>query len=576
MSCITYLHNDPFDSGGTKFISGTTCDGVAEVWNLSFGESACLESELPMIICDGLTISGDCNSDCICWPRGTGAFGGGNGNVIDLSYDPNLNRIYVAGDFGTYSGVSVIGFTCISSSTGNLIGGNFSTSLFNTTCYDVKVQSDSKILVGGAYTTFSSSSQNRLVRLNTNGTKDNTFNIGTGFNNDVQIIYIDSNDKILVGGRFTQFNGVNKGGLVRLNQDGTLDPTFSGLTSGFTDGSAGVYNMTWEIGEYGGQYYITGDFGTFNGVACNDVVRLNQNGSLDNTFNAISFSGGSRLIALTIQSDGRPILGDDIRVVRLNLDGSVDGTFSQVSGMNEVNTLESLPDGTILVGGRSQGIRKKLGTTGAFDPSFTSPIIVALNSPFNGVNTIVPYGECILIGGRWISIDGFIGQGIAKLFSDGELNMCNPIAVTPTPTPTTTRTPTPTPTIPLISPTTTSTPTQTPTQTIGLSPTPTSTLTPTPTQTQGIEIFTHGTVFATCSDFCNANYQIDVSTPATANFATLTFGDTIFGQGGVAGFVAYAATSTDTSTGTFRIAEIDSSGEIIDILVCSGGSCVPL
>jgi uncharacterized delta-60 repeat protein len=577
MSCITYLHNDPFDSGGTKFISGTTCDGEAEVWNLSFGESACLESELPMIICDGLTISGDCNSDCICWPRGSGAFAGGSGgNVIDMSYDPNLNRIYVAGDYGTYSGVSVANFTCISSSNGSLISP-FNTTLFNGTCFDVKVQSDSKVLVGGAYTTFSSSSQNRLVRLNTNGTKDNTFNIGTGFNNSVQIIYIDSNDKILLGGKYTQFNGVNKGGLVRLNQDGTLDPTFSGLTSGFTDGSAGIYDMTWEIGEYGGQYYITGDFGTFNGVACNDVVRLNQNGSLDNTFNASFFSGGSRLIALTIQSDGRPIIGTDTIVARLNLNGSVDGTFSQVSSMNEVNTLEVLPDDNILVGGRSQGIRKKLGTTGAFDPSFTPPVMVALNQPFRGVNTIVPYGECILIGGTWTSLDGFIGQGIAKLFSDGELNMCNPIAVTPTPTPSPTRTPTPTPTNPLTSPTTTSTPTRTPTATpTGTSSGTTPTPTPTPTQTQGIQIFTHGTVFVICSGFCNTNYQIDVSTPAEANYSTLTIGDTIFGQGGVAGFVAYAATSTDTATGTFRIAEIDSSGEIIDILVCSGGSCVPL
>jgi hypothetical protein len=129
----------------------------------------------------------------------------------------------------------------------------------------------------------------------------------------------------------------------------------------------------------------------------------------------------------------------------------------------------------------------------------------------------------------------------------------------------------------LTSPTTTSTPTRTPTATpTGTSSGTTPTPTPTPTQTQGIQIFTHGTVFVICSGFCNTNYQIDVSTPAEANYSTLTIGDTIFGQGGVAGFVAYAATSTDTATGTFRIAEIDSSGEIIDILVCSGGSCVPL
>jgi hypothetical protein len=242
--------------------------------------------------------------------------------------------------------------------------------------------------------------------------------------------------------------------------------------------------------------------------------------------------------------------------------------------MNEVNTLESLPDGTILVGGRSQGITKKLGTNGAFDPSFTAPIIVAPNQPFRGVNTIVPYGECILIGGTWTSINGFIGQGIAKLFSNGALNMCDPIAVTPTPTPSPTRIPTPTPTRPLISPTTTSTPTRTPTATpTGTSSGTTPTPTPTPTQTQGIQIFTHGVVLATCSLFCNANYNIDVSNTATANFGALTIGDTIFGQGGVAGFVAYAATSTDTATGTFRIAQIDSSGVITSIFICVAGNC---
>lgn len=60
MSCQTYLHNDPFDSGGTKFISGTTCDGSATSYNLSFGSFACMEAELPLVICDGLTISGSC------------------------------------------------------------------------------------------------------------------------------------------------------------------------------------------------------------------------------------------------------------------------------------------------------------------------------------------------------------------------------------------------------------------------------------------------------------------------------------------------------------------------------------
>ena len=152
------------------------------------------------------------------------------------------------------------------------------------------------------------------------------------------------------------------------------------------------------------------------------------------------------------------------------------------------------------------------------------------------------------------------------------------VTSTPTQTPTQTSTPTPTPTsggaTPTPTPTNTTTPTQTPTQTSTIATTPTQT--PTPSPTPAIEIFTHGTVLATCSLFCNANYQIDVSTPADANFATLSIGDTIYNQGGVAGFVAYAATSTDTATGVFRIAEIDSSGVILGIYICLAGVCDPL
>lgn len=135
----------------------------------------------------------------------------------------------------------------------------------------------------------------------------------------------------------------------------------------------------------------------------------------------------------------------------------------------------------------------------------------------------------------------------------------------PTPTPTATPTITPTPTL-TVTPTG---PEPTPTPTI----TPTATLTPTPT---GEQIYAHGTVRATCSDFCNTNYNIDVLTTADATYLSLTIGDTIYGQGGVAGFVAYSNISTDTTTGPFRIAEIDSSGVITGIFVCVGGSCDPL
>lgn len=129
-------------------------------------------------------------------------------------------------------------------------------------------------------------------------------------------------------------------------------------------------------------------------------------------------------------------------------------------------------------------------------------------------------------------------------------------------------------TVPVPTPTPTATPTATPTPTSTSTPTPTAT--PTVTPTGGSTIYAHGTVLGTCSDFCNSNYNIDVLTTADNTYASLTIGDTIYGQGGVAGFVAYSDVSTDTTTGPFRIAEIDSSGVITGIFICVGGSCDPL
>jgi hypothetical protein len=137
------------------------------------------------------------------------------------------------------------------------------------------------------------------------------------------------------------------------------------------------------------------------------------------------------------------------------------------------------------------------------------------------------------------------------------------LSPTPTPTPTATPTPTPTETPPGPEPTPTPTPTVT----------PTATATPTPT---GEEIFTHGAVLGTCSDYCFTNYDILTSTSADDNYFNLGIGDTIYGQLGFSGYVAYSNTPTDTATGPFRIAEIDGSGEIVAIFICVGGTCEPL
>jgi uncharacterized protein YegL len=116
----------------------------------------------------------------------------------------------------------------------------------------------------------------------------------------------------------------------------------------------------------------------------------------------------------------------------------------------------------------------------------------------------------------------------------------------------------------------------TPSQTPSPTQTPTQTASPTPTPTQLSTIYTHGAVIGTCSDYCITNYDIFTLTNADANYSALGIGDTIYGQLGISGYVAYSDVPTDTTAGPFKIAEIDSSGVITNIFQCFGGSCVPL
>ena len=105
---------------------------------------------------------------------------------------------------------------------------------FDSYVYSTKIQSDGKILVGGTFTTFTGSTQNYLIRLNSNGSKDSTFDIGSGFNSDVNSIAIQSNGNILVGGTFTTFTGSTQNRVIRLNSDGSKDSTFN-IGAGFNN-----------------------------------------------------------------------------------------------------------------------------------------------------------------------------------------------------------------------------------------------------------------------------------------------------------------------------------------------------
>jgi len=210
----------------------------------------------------------------------TGA--GFNGNVVDLLIQPD-GKTLVGGGFTTYNNTGVNYITRLNSDGTRDI--SFSTgSGFSDIVECLELQQDGKILVGGSFTQFNGSTANKLVRLNSTGTIDNTFNIGTGFNDNVTCLAVQPDQKIVVGGYFNNFNGTSYYKILRLNTNGSLDNTFiSSLGLNYSPTSILVQNS--------GKLIVIGMFTSFNGTPANYIVRINSNGTIDNTFSSSSGFG---------------------------------------------------------------------------------------------------------------------------------------------------------------------------------------------------------------------------------------------------------------------------------------------
>jgi len=94
---------------------------------------------------------------------------------------------------------------------------------FNNAFNSTAKQPDGKIIMGGFFTAFKGVTENRIIRLNTDGNKDTAFATGTGFNDYVGSIVLHSDGKIFVGGNFTTYQDSNESAsLIALHSETNL------------------------------------------------------------------------------------------------------------------------------------------------------------------------------------------------------------------------------------------------------------------------------------------------------------------------------------------------------------------
>jgi uncharacterized delta-60 repeat protein len=302
------------------------------------------------------------------------------------------------------------------------------------------IQSDGKIVIGGEFTTFNGVTANNIIRLNSDGTRDASFNAntGSGFNNSVNSMAIQSDGKIIVGGNFTTFNGVTVNGIVRLNSDGTRDTAFTTNTgTGFSYYSS-TFSLLFGIAiQSDGKIVIVGFFTEFNGATVNFIVRLNSDGTRDTTFTTNNGSGfNDYTLSVAIQSDGKIVIGGNFtylnntatnRIVRLNSNGTIDTAFATNtgSGANEsVSSLAIQSDGKIIVGGSFttfNGVTVnrivRLNSDGTRDASFNANTGSGFdNRPYS--MAIQSDGK-IIVGGLLATFNGTAVNYIVRLNSNG-------------------------------------------------------------------------------------------------------------------------------------------------------------
>jgi uncharacterized delta-60 repeat protein/uncharacterized repeat protein (TIGR01451 family) len=234
----------------------------------------------------------------------------------------------------------------------------------------------------------------RFICLNKDFSVDGAFVQGSGFNGSATFVAAQADDKVLVGGNFTTYNGSPVQKLTRLNSNGTLDNTFQFNSSGFT--SFSVNKITNILVQPDGKIIVAGDFIISKNTISfqvTDLMRLNADGSVDMTFKTL---GGKNLIALAVQPDGKVLglnqTGSDnnvqIELKRYLATGGADSSFNTGGGFaNLSNTcstygykIQVLQTGKILISGCFSKFNYvtvnnfiRLNADGSRDTTFSAP-----------------------------------------------------------------------------------------------------------------------------------------------------------------------------------------------------------
>ena len=281
------------------------------------------------------------------------------GYVNAIAVQPD-GKIVLGGAF--YSSIGIAPANLARLNANGSVDQNFDNNLLvDDAVNSIVIQPDGLILFGGAFAVVNELQRRSVARLNADGTLDITFDACVASTAGVGATWLglQSDGRIIATGIFAFANGEYRYGLARLGLCGDVDLSYAPQQPGI-DFDTTAYTFVMRHDE---RVVLAGSFSTYNGVFSRGVARVTTNGLPDSSFSpGDGINAGGTTYALAMQHDGKLVIAGDFtgydqqtryRIARINADGALDTGCDAGGGPDAaVSSLAIQRDGKILVAGR--------------------------------------------------------------------------------------------------------------------------------------------------------------------------------------------------------------------------------
>lgn len=239
---------------------------------------------------------------------------------------------------------------------------------------------------------------------------------GSGAINSMQSIAVLPDGSVIAGGFFSTFDGVSRTSIVKINSTGAVNATFNPLLQT----SFQPVSVSKVLVDSGGNILINGSFTSVNGIARNNFAKLLSSGALDNAWN--TDQSGSMLF-IGNGGPGNPTqfiyLASNGTITRIRLDnGQLDSSFVPPASLFNISNAAQDSQGRIYIArlsNTSGGYLLRLLPTGALDTTWTPNV----NGPVHGLLIDPRLDGQSYFTGRFTQAGGMANNGFVRLNASG-------------------------------------------------------------------------------------------------------------------------------------------------------------